>query len=168
MSARGAPGRHSHCYELQKVIYRLKPAHLALLTKLCEDLIVIGFLQFPSAPCIFCRNDSTGSESYILVHVDDILVPSPTETERGAIVKEIQALYEIHVGAIEKFSGVQFTWKVNDKCEVVFLKLSKPLYTESVLRRLRFQDSEAASTPMVGSFFNGSIAEHDRSVLHNV
>jgi hypothetical protein len=71
MSPRGVDNHPSRRYKLIKALYGLKQAHLAWHTRLCADLVSMGFAELPSALCMFMRR--TGSAAVvILVYVDDL------------------------------------------------------------------------------------------------
>lgn len=167
MSPRGIPGRESRCYKLLKAMYGLKQAHLSWHTKLVGDLNQMGYKELPSAPCVFRRVHASGITSYILVYVDDILVLATTLLELNGIVEELKALYELRLAdKVDLFLGVQLGWELSSDGNLESLKLSQPLYTESILRRFGLQTSKPACTPMVESFFTGLSAEQDRTVVH--
>lgn len=167
MSPRGVPGRKSRCYKLFEAIYGQKKAYRACHTKLCDDLIQIGFEELPRAPCVFRRKSESMTDSFILVYLDDLLVLAASLIKGDAIVEEHKELYELRVSdAVEMFFGVQLTWKLDSHGRSASLCMSQPLYAESILRRFGIQDSKTAITPMVESFYTGLAAESDKSIVH--
>ena len=166
MSPRGIPGLKSRSYRLVKAIYGLKQAHLAWHTKLCGDLMNLGFEELPSAPCIFKRTTSRGQHAYILVYVDDILVTAHSGAQRDGIVEELKTLYDLRVAdQVDMFLGVQLKWSEDLKRRIKSLTLSQPLYIEGVLRRFGLEESKPARTPMVEGFYSGLASEEDKSIV---
>lgn len=105
-------------------------------------------------------------DSFILIYVDDLLVFAITTRERDEIVDELKELYELRVSEeVDMFLGVQMDWNSNISGASESLKMSQPLYTETILRRFGLQDSKPALTPMVESFYTGLVAESDKSVV---
>ena len=89
MSPRGIPSINSQCYRLLKSMYGLKQAHLAWHTKLCADLLSIGFEELRNGSCVFSRKDSASKYAYLLVYVDDILVLANSNGQRNDILEEL-------------------------------------------------------------------------------
>lgn len=74
-SPRGIPSRPPRTYKLIKAIYGLKQAHLMWHRRLCKDVTELGFIELPSASCVFQKKGTTtGGDVFLLVYVDDILV----------------------------------------------------------------------------------------------
>ena len=166
MSPRGIPGVVSMCYRLLKAMYGLKQAHLAWHTKLVGDLKGIGFIELPSAPCVFMREGKDGLQEYILAYVDDLLILAHTIAARNAIVEELKSLYNLRVSEdVNLFLGVQLKWSMDTRGRVTSLKLFQPQYVEGTLRRFGMQNSKPAISPMVESFFTGLAAEQDKSIV---
>ena len=166
MSPRGIPGLKSKCFRLLKAMYGLKQAHLAWHRKLCDDLQRLGFVELPSAPCVFRRKGKGNWYDFVLVYVDDILVLSHSAAERDLIMQEFKSLYDLRVAdRVELFLGVQLSWILDASGRVRALSMKQPLYAEGVLRRFGLDKSKPARTPMVESFFSGLAAEEDKSVV---
>lgn len=160
-SSRGVPGIASRLYKLQKALYRLKQAHLAWHRKLCQGLTSMGFMELPSAPCVFKRKCGT-LHAFILVYVDDLIIMAPTQEELDGIVKDLASLYEMRQSNnVELFLGVNIKWERPASTMPVSLLMSQKVYTMSVLRRFGMQDSKPALTPMVEGGMN---LEEDKSV----
>ena len=167
MSPRGVPGVRPRCYKLKKAIYGLKQAHLAWHNTLCKDLNDLGFIELPSAPCVFRRKvKGCSAGEFILVYVDDLLVLAMTQAACGAIVEELQSRYELRRSEdVDMFLGVQLKWTLDSHGRVLKLHMSQPLYVESILRRFGLDNSKPSCTPMVESFFSGLSAENDKSIV---
>jgi Reverse transcriptase (RNA-dependent DNA polymerase) len=71
MSPRGVDNHPSRMYKVTKALHGLKQTQLAWHTRLCVDLVSMGFTALPSALCLFMRR--TGSVVVVIfVYVDDI------------------------------------------------------------------------------------------------
>ena len=83
------------------------------------------------------------------------------------IVSSLQSLYELRVSeGVELFLGAQIAWKKTANDLYTSVKLSQPLYCESILRRFGLQNCKPACTPMVEGFFSGYAAEEDKTVVN--
>jgi hypothetical protein len=71
MLPRGVAYHPTRMYKLTKALYGLEQAHLAWHTRLCADLVSMGFTELPSALCVFMRRTSS-VVVVILVCVDNL------------------------------------------------------------------------------------------------
>jgi Reverse transcriptase (RNA-dependent DNA polymerase) len=110
MSPRGVDNHPSRMYKLTKALYGLKQAHLAWHTRLCADLVSMGFTELPSALCMFMRRTGSGIV-FILVYVDDLGIFSSRRQVLEDVVKCLAKLYELRVShGMTPFLRVQFDW----------------------------------------------------------
>jgi hypothetical protein len=71
VAARGVDNHPSRMYKLTKALHGLKQTQLAWHTRLCAELVSMGFMELPSALCVYMRR--TGSAAvFILVYVNDL------------------------------------------------------------------------------------------------
>lgn len=131
----------------------MRQAHIAWHKRACNDLKKYGFIELPSAPCVLRLNHSKfAGEVFLLVYVDDILVLSDTDEGLEYAVTSMKSLYEIRVSNEgEWFLGVQVEWGVTSD-QIDSVRVSQPLYIESILRRFAMEKANPTSTPMIESF----------------
>jgi hypothetical protein len=152
MSPRGVDNHPTRMYKLTKALYGVKQAHLAWHTRLCADLVSMGFAELPSALCLFMRR--TGSVVFvILVYVDDLGILSSSRQVLEDVVDWLGKLYELRAPhGMTSFLGVQIDWStLGDVCR---MSMSQPGYVPSVLRRFQMHDSEPVGPPMIPGFFD--------------
>jgi Reverse transcriptase (RNA-dependent DNA polymerase) len=160
MSPRGVDNHPSRVYKLTKALYRLEQAHLAWHTRLCADLVSMGFAELPSVLCLFMRR--TGSATvFILVHVNDLGILSSSRQVLEDVVDWLGKLYELRAPhGMTSFLGVQIDWSTLGDARR--MSTSQPGYGLSVLRRFQMHDSEPVGTPMISGFF-AALAKETRT-----
>lgn len=89
--------------------------------------------------------------------VDDNLIISSTQKMCRRVVNAFRELYDVHANSSRDcFLGDQIDWvQENELSTTRSLKLSHPLYIESILRRFRIEDCKPVATLMVESFWKG-------------
>jgi Reverse transcriptase (RNA-dependent DNA polymerase) len=157
MSPRGVDNHPSRVYKLTKALYGLEQAHLAWHTRLCADLVSMGFAELPSALCLFMRR--TGSAAvFILVHVNDLGILSSSRQVLEDVVDCLGKLYELRAPhGMTSFLGVQIDWSTLGDARR--MSLSQSGWRLSVLRRFQMHDSKPVGTPMIPGFFTALAKE---------
>jgi hypothetical protein len=151
MLPRGVDNHPSRMYKLSNALYGLKQAHLAWNTRLCADLVSIGFTELPSALCTFMRRTGSGIV-FILVYVDDLGIFSSSRQVLEDVIYCLGKLYELRAPhGMASFLGVQFDWSTLG--DVRRMGMSQPGHVLSVLRRFQMHDGKPVGTPMIPGFF---------------
>ncbi len=96
-SPHGIPCIASKRYKLCKAMYGLKQTHLAWHIKLCSQLKCMGFVELPSAPCVFSRRSKHSPSCFILVYVDDLMVLTRTKKEQDGITRYMLPVFNLLV-----------------------------------------------------------------------
>jgi hypothetical protein len=138
-------------YKLTKALYGLKQAQLAWHTRLCVDLVSMGFTELPSALCVFMRRTSS---VIVVIHVcvDDLGILSSSNQVPEDVVKCLAKLYELRAPhGMTPFLRVQFDWSTLGDARR--MSMSQPGYVLSVLRRFQMHDGKPVSTPVIPGFF---------------
>jgi len=128
----------------------------------------IRYLGNPYDKCIFNRLEIDGSQSIIVIHVDDLLVTTKSEEHIDRIEKELNSFYggvEIHRGRTMEYLGIVF-----DNSNEEYLEISMDKYMEDLVK-----DSEVTgvvSTPATEDFFNIDkesplLNEKERAIFHS-
>jgi Reverse transcriptase (RNA-dependent DNA polymerase) len=151
MSPRGVANHPSRMYKLTKALYGLKQTQLARNTRLCADLVSMGFTELPSALCVYLRR--TGSVVVvILVHVNDLGIFSSSRQVLEDIIYCLSNLCELHAShGMTPFLRVQFDWSTLGDARR--MSMSQPGHVLSVLRRFQMHDSQPLGTPVIPGFF---------------
>ena len=100
---------HSHkVWLLNKSLYGLKQAPRQWNKKLHEGLSKLGFIQSSYDPALYYRIESDSSKSYLLVHVDDMLIANQTEAIVLQIKSELGSLFNItDLGKLHNYLKLQ-------------------------------------------------------------
>jgi hypothetical protein len=151
VAARGVDNHPSRMYKLTKALHGLKQTQLAWHTRLCADLVSMGFAELPSALCVYMRR--TGSAAvFILVHVNDLGIFSSSRPVLEDVIYCLGKLYELRAPhGMTPFLGVQIDWSTLGNARRI--SASQPGYVLSVLRRFQIHDSKPVGTPMIPGFF---------------
>jgi hypothetical protein len=141
----------SRMYKMTKALHRLKQTQLARNTRLCADLVSMGFTELPSALCVYMRR--TGSVVVvILVYVDDLGIFSSSRQVPEDVVGCLGKLCELRaLHGMTPFLDVQIDWSTSG--HVRRMSTSQPGYVLSVLRRFQMHDGKPVGTPMIPGFF---------------
>jgi hypothetical protein len=160
VAARGVDNHPSRMYKLTKALHGLKQTQLAWHTRLCVDLVSMGFTELPSALCLFTRR--TGSAAvFILVHVNDLGILSSSRQVLEDVVKCLAKLYELRVShGMAPFLRVQFDWSTLGDARR--MSASQPGHVPSVLRRFQMHDGKPVGIPMIPGFF-AALAKETRT-----
>jgi hypothetical protein len=160
MSPRGVDKHPSRRYKLIKALYGLKQAHLAWHTRLCADLVSMGFTELPSALCMFMRRTGSGVV-VIFVYVDDLGIFSSSRQVLEDVIYCLGKLYELRAPhGMTPFLRVQFDWSTLDDARR--MSMSQPGWRLSVLRRFQMHDSQPVGIPTIPGFF-AALAEETRT-----
>jgi hypothetical protein len=103
----------SRMYKMTKALHRLKQTQLAWNTRLCADLVSMGFAELPSALCVFMRR--TGSAAvFILVYVNDLGILSSSRQVPEDVVEWLGKLCELRaLHGMTPFLDVQIDWSTS-------------------------------------------------------
>jgi Reverse transcriptase (RNA-dependent DNA polymerase) len=160
MSPRGVDNHPSRRYKLIKALYGLKQAHLAWHTRLCADLVSMGFTELPSALYMFMRRTGSGIV-FILVYVDDLGIFSSSRQVLEDVIYCPGKLYELRAPhGMTPFLRVQFDWSTLGNARR--MSMSQPGYGLSVLRRFQMHDSKPVGTLTIPGFF-AALAKETRT-----
>jgi Reverse transcriptase (RNA-dependent DNA polymerase) len=150
----------SRMYKMTKALHRLKQTQLAWNTRLCADLVSMGFAELPSALCVYTRK--TGSVVVvILVYVNDLGILSSSRQVPEDVVDCLSKLYELRVShGMTSFLRVQIDWSTLGDARR--MSTSQPGYVLNVLRRFQMHDSKPVGTPIIPGFF-AALAKETRT-----
>jgi transposase InsO family protein len=130
--------------KLQKTLYGLKQAPRAWYFRLKEELAKLGFQPSAADASLYVRTERSGSKTYILAHVDDMLVAG----DRGAVLQVKDYLgkaFQIRdLGPVSFFLGMEI---VRDRSAGT-LKLSQAKAVTELVRQYGQVGCKNRATPL--------------------
>ena len=129
--------------KLNKALYGCIESARLWYDKLSTELLNIGFVKNKVDPCVFNRTEvSDGTQTTLLLHVDDMFITSQNEDILTNVIKEIGNNYQsltIQRGKILEFLGMTFDFSVARKVRITmngfindFLSTCKHIEGESI------------------------------------
>jgi hypothetical protein len=140
--------------QLKKGLYGLVQSARLWYNKLSSELKELGFTVNAYDECVFNRTESDGSQTTLVLHVDDVLVTAKSEKQIDTFLSDIKMIYkelEVHRGKEHDYLGMHFSWKQEGKCIVTM-----PGYIEDVITFSSAIPGTTASTPAGASLFEVS------------
>jgi hypothetical protein len=130
--------------QLLKGLYGIKQGPRIWSVKLHAALTDIGFKRLESDHSVFVY-DRDGVKLVVPVHVDDLVLASPSKAAIQKVKDELRARFKIHdQGPTSFILGVKLE---RDRARRT-ISLSQPAYIRSILESYRMQECNPASTPM--------------------
>jgi hypothetical protein len=117
--------------QLKKGLYGLIQSARLWYEKLSGDLRDLGFEANKSDECVFNRTEADGSQTTLVLHVDDVLVTAKTTADVKRFLSDIGKKYSdltIHEGPELDYLGMHLSWSTRGKCAVTM-----PGYIDEVL-----------------------------------
>jgi hypothetical protein len=117
--------------QLKKGLYGLIQSARLWYEKLSGDLRDLGFEANKSDECVFNRTEADGSQTTLVLHVDDVLVTAKTTADVKRFLSDIGKKYSdltIHEGPKLDYLGMHLSWSTRGKCAVTM-----PGYIDEVL-----------------------------------
>ena len=117
--------------KLTRALYGCVESGRLWYNKLSKDLESIGYIKNPQDMCVFNRIESDGSQSTLVIHVDDMKITAKTESHLDTIINEVQLKYpklEVHRGRVFNYLGMVF-----DYSTAGCVKITMPNFTEALL-----------------------------------
>lgn len=133
----------SYVCKFRKAIYGLKQAPRAWYQEFRTFLMSYGFRTSVADPSLFMYNHN-GTNIYLLVYVDDIIITGPSPTTLQDLLTRLAARFSLKdLGTLSYFLGVE----VLPHTKGLFLSQKK--YVEDLLGRANMTEAKPVSTPMV-------------------
>lgn len=130
--------------QLLKGLYGIKQGPRIWSKKLHTVLSEIGFQRLESDHSVFIY-ERDGVKMVVPVHVDDLVLASPSKEAIERVKRELRAKFKTHEqGPTSFLLGVKIERNRTDRT----ISLSQPAYIDSILQTYRMQDCNAARTPM--------------------
>ena len=100
--------RNSQVWLLTKSLYGLKQAPRQWNKKLHQGLSTLGFVQSAYDPAMYYRLEPDSSQSYLLVHVDDMLIANRLESTVISIKSQLSSIFSItDLGRLHNYLNIQ-------------------------------------------------------------
>jgi hypothetical protein len=137
--------------KLKRALYGCVESARLWYEKICEDLTALGYTKNEVDMCVFNRTEEDGTQSTIVLHVDDCLITASTEQTVDGIIKEIEELYpslSVKRGRVIDYIGMTFDFR-----ERGAVKITMAGYVEEFLTEVA--DIEGVCiTPAARNLFN--------------
>ena len=156
---------------LKKGLYGLVQSAKLWYDHLHTDLAALGFERNAQDICVFNRVEPDGTQTTLVLHVDDLLITAKTEGHIDKLVDDIHARgykdLEIHRGRELDYLGMHFDWSVEGKCAVTM-----PGYIDEVLTFANEIRGEA-KTPAADNLFEiddkvTALSDEKREFFHSL
>ena len=145
-----------NCLRLNKALYGLKQASRQWYLHLKKTLGNLGFEDTNLDPCIFKRTEEDGSQTFIAVYVDDLVVASMNEDTIDKLRKQLNDLYDLRdMGDLDYFLGME----IERKDGKFFLSLKKMI--KDVLEKFLLGPPIKTSTKSVPLQFDTALNPAD-------
>lgn len=103
----------------------------------------VGFEQSQEDECLFIRRSDDGDD-FILFHVDDLLIVTPSVGKALQLEEELSKEFEITVmGQVKSFLGMR-VFRSRDG----HFALSQSAYVDRLLREFGLQDAKSSKIPL--------------------
>ena len=137
-------GRDGYVLRLVKALYGVKDAARAWSLELALTLTTTaGFKRSLAEPCLYYRLDDGGRLACVLlVHVDDVLVASPTPAGWRALLQHLQSRYRVKdLGFPTTFLGFQIVRRSDG------LFLHQATFVDALLAKYKYTDCRKVLSP---------------------
>ena len=137
--------------KLKRALYGCVESARLWYDKLTSQLIELNYKVNEEDICVFNRIEYDGSQSTMIIHVDDIMLTAKSEENITGILNELQKLYpklEIERGRIINYLGMQFDFSMDLKC-----KVTMDGYIQDLLEFCTSVPDQAAATPARDNLF---------------
>lgn len=135
-------------YRLRKSLYGLKQAAYVWNKAVHESLLKGGFIQSRFDPCVYIKR-LNGKAVYILIHVDDILAVTNSETMLRQSMDEIGRDFELKaLGKATEFLGTTIN-RDNDGNFII----SQPQHIERIIREAGQMDAKPSKYPIDTGYY---------------
>jgi hypothetical protein len=138
--------------------------------KLTADLKSIGFAEKKADKCVLNRAERDGSQTTVVIHVDDLLVTAKTEQQIDKLLVQLGDLgynkLDVMRGKTLQYLGMVFDFTQSGK-----LKISMPGYTNDVLDFFS-EIVGKSSTPAAEDLFkvdsnSPALDQHNKDYFHS-
>lgn len=128
---------------LNKSLYGLKQAGRQWNIKLDTKLKEMGLRPTVNEPCLYHKRNKDGSDLYVVIYVDDILIASQKRFAIDTFKHELAKRFEL-----KDFGQATFCLGINIKKNGVEYHLSQEKYINDILKKFGMENSKPVKTPM--------------------
>ena len=139
----GFEDKAGHVWRLKKALYGLKQAAQAWHDKLKSKLSTIGFKASSSDPTLFISGSVREEKTYMLVHVDDVLILGTSAAVRAAKASFLTLFEARDLGDAAMFLGLQIQ---RDKAAGT-IWLGQSHYTAQIVQQYGLSEGKSKITP---------------------
>ena len=127
---------------LKKAMYGAKQSAHLWYQMLRTELLKRGFVECPSAKCLFVRKEADGEPTIIFVHVDDGVILHNNDNSLDQLLTEMNKTLPLTKDKLNWYLGLKVD-KLNDG-----LRISVPSYIEQIAERFHLEDANPKRTPV--------------------
>jgi len=133
--------------KLKKSLYGLKQAAYTWNQKLHNVLTRMGFIQSTADNCLYVKRNG-GKIVYILVHVDDMLVATNSQTALEITEAQLRNHFELkNLGGVTQFLGIDIA-RTDGK-----IFISQSPFIDSIVEEAQLQDAKESRHPLDTGYF---------------
>jgi hypothetical protein len=136
--------RETHCLKLNRAVYGLKQSGRAWYNELKDKLYKIGFHELTADKAVFSRMTPNGKE-LVGVHVDDLIIVSPTPETMASIKDCIKRFFDIEDnGPLSSILGLQIHRDPLDR----WIEISQENAVNAFISEYAIHPEAQSETPM--------------------
>jgi hypothetical protein len=131
--------------KLDKSLYGLKQAPRAWFSRLSNKLLQLGFQASKADVSLFIFNQG-GTQMYILIYVDDIIIMSSSPSATNRLIHQLETEFAVKdLGTLGYFLGIEVHHTLTG------LVLTQHKYIQDLLQRTNMTSCNGVPTPMLPS-----------------
>ena len=135
-------------YRLKKSLYGLKQSARVWNQTLHEALVKEGCVQNCVDNCLYSRKNG-GNTSYIIIHVDDILIAGNNENDIKRMMKNVGKSFEItNLGGVKHYLGIDIERDRSGR-----FMISQPSYIDSIVEVAGLNNAKTSKFPMDTGYY---------------
>jgi hypothetical protein len=139
------PQYPNHVCKLHKSLYGLRQAPRSWFFKLSTKLLSLGFCESKADTSLFVLQ-KFNFVIYILINVDDILIPGSSASVINNIIHSLQTTFAVKdLGSLAYFLGVEALWCTDG------IYLTQRIYIADLLKRSKMENAKPCTSPMASN-----------------
>ena len=143
------PNKKDHVCLLNKSLYGLKQSPRQWYKRFDAFMIGTGYKRNQYDNCIYSKELPDGSQIYLLLYVDDMLIAARSKAEISMLKTQLGKEFEMKdLGAARKILGME----IHRERHRGRLCLTQQTYIMKVLQRFNMDQSKPVSTPLAAHF----------------
>ena len=115
-------GKDGRCVvKLNRALYGCVESARLWYEKLSKELMEMGFTKNRVEQCVFNRMEADGSQTSLVIHVDDVMISAKSEGHIDKFVSDLKKKYKeltVQRGSVLEYLGMVFDFKTQGKVKI--------------------------------------------------